>query len=873
MSLRSFRQYPARTVLTVAGVAIGVGAFLAIRLANQGAIAGFRASFDAVAGRAALQVTAFGEPLDEGFFPKVREVQGVRLASPILQVMAAAFPTGTETRKTAGKGQDGPGPGAPPGAPLLVLGIDILSEQTFRDYMFSADPADPSPSIEKVLQRLLSPTAIFVTDRFARRHGLKRGDPLVVLGPGRRRTLTVEGLLRSADGGSASPASALDGQVALMDIAAAQETFGRIGELDRIDILPEEGQSLDTLAERIRAVLPGDLTVGRPQRRSRQSEQLMSAFQLNLTILSYIALLVGIFIIYNTMSMNVIRRRHAWGVLRSLGAAPRGIFGLVLTEGAMLGVLGSGLGILLGTLMGRGALEAVGETVGNLYVPVGTAQLRLTPVEILIAVGAGTGCALLSSFLPAATAVKMSVRESLQRKDLIADRHIPARYTTLPGLVLLGFGGVMTRMEPVSGIPLFGYLAALAFVLGFALLTPLSVRIFSSIYRRFSRRSRSASAMLVDLKRSSGKNSVAIASLAIAMAMVVSVSLMVASFRSTMESWIGQRLRADLYVSPAVRFVGNLNAVLPEGIDRMAGRTAGVLAVGAFRSRRIAFQGSRVRLGAGNLRVARDHGGMRFLSGNRRSILDRAIDKKEVLVSEVFSTRFGLGTGDPITLRTARGPRIFRIAGIFYDYSTDGGLVIMDRSLYRRMWNDDRISTLAVYINPGESPGLVQETLAGSIGYRDGVTVFENRRLRRHVLNIFDQTFAITYALEGIAMVVAVLGFLKALLANVFERTREIGLLRAIGFDRRQVSRWVMGEAAAMAALANLQGLAAGGILAWILIFVINKQSFGWTIHPHWPPAWLGGYFLLTFSAAVLAALWPARSAAKIDIQEALRFE
>ena len=309
----------------MAGVAIGVGTFLAIRLANQGAIAGFRASFDAVAGRAALQVTAFGEPLDEELFPKVRQVQGVRLASPVLQVTAAAFPKETETRKTTGKGQDGPGPGDPPGAPLLVLGIDILSEQTFRDYTFSADPADPSSSIEKVLQRLLSPTAIFVTDRFARRHGLKRGYPLVVLGPERQRTLTVEGLLRSTDGDSASPASALDGQVALMDIAAAQEAFGRIGELDRIDILPEEGQSLDTLAERIRAVLPGDLTVDRPQRRSRQSERLMSAFRLNLTILSYIALLVGIFIIYNTMSMNVIRRRHAWGVLRSLGATPEAL--------------------------------------------------------------------------------------------------------------------------------------------------------------------------------------------------------------------------------------------------------------------------------------------------------------------------------------------------------------------------------------------------------------------------------------------------------------------------------------------------------------------------------------------------------------------
>lgn len=874
MSIRSFRQYPVRAILTLLGVTIGVGVFLSIRLANQGTINGFRASFDAIAGRAALEITAFGDPLDETLFTKVRNVKGVRLASPVLQVMVVATPEKLAANNTeTNPGGNKPGPGNPTGTPLLVLGINTLSEQMFRDYKISYDPTNPHPTPEKILQRLLSPTAIFVTDQFASRHSLKRGDSLNVLGPERLRTLTIEGILQFDSDKNTSPASALDGQVALMDIASAQENFGRIGEVDRIDIIPDEGQSLEILAKRIRAVLPGDLSVGRPQRRSRQSEQLLSAFQLNLTILSYIALVVGIFILYNTMSINVIRRRHTWGVLRALGTKPRTIFGLVLMEGALFGLLGSCLGILLGIFMGYGVLDGVSQTVGNLYAPVGSAHLQLTSIEILITMGAGTGCALLSSLLPAKAALKMSIRESLQRKDLTTDRHIPSRYTTILSLFLLGSAGLMTQIEPISGIPIFGYFSALAVILGFALLTPLSIRLFSSIYRKLFKQSQFPSAMLVDLDRSSGKNSIAIASLAIAIAMLVSVSLMVASFRATMETWIGESFRADLYVSPTVRFVGNLNAVLPEGIDGIATRTAGVLAVNSLRTRRIAYRDSRARLGAWNLKVNREHRGLNFLSGNREIIFDRAINQGEVLISEVFANRFELTDGDIINLDTARGSRSFRIAGIFYDYSTDGGLVIIDRKFYQKFWFDNRISTLAVYVEKNANPSQIQETLSRAIGHKDGVAVFENRRLRRHILNIFDQTFAITYALEIIAFGVAILGFLKTLLANVFERTREIGLLRVIGFKRNQISQWVMIEAAAMAFLANLQGLITGGILAWILIFVINKQSFGWTIHPHLPLAWLVGCLVTTFITATLTAFWPARIAAKSNIQRVLRFE
>lgn len=878
VSLRALRRHPPRAALTLAGVAIGVSAFLAIRLANQGTLAGFRNTFDAVAGRAALEVTARGEPFDERLFARVRGVPGVRLAAPLLQVLAAAMPDSGASASQGARGErpkkspQGPGPDSPQGVPLLVLGIDILSERAFRDYAF-VESRPAREDTEEALRRLLAPDVLFLTDRFAARHGLKVGDALLVEGPAGPRRLAVRGLLRSAGSGRASPASALDGSVALMDIAAAQGAFGRIGQLDRVDVLPEAGEDLDALAERIRAVLPGDLTVARPARRSRQSERLLAAFQLNLTVLSYIAFLVGIFIIYNAMSITVVRRRQEWGVLRSLGVSSRRVGLLVLAEAALLGLAGAAVGILLGAVLGRGALEAVSRTVGSLFVPVGATEVRLTRAEVLLGLGAGTASALLSSLVPAWAAARMSVRESIARGGVTAVRHMRTGLTAALGLALLAASAVLTRPGPVRGVPLFGYLAALCVILGTSLLAPWAIRLFTAGCRLARARTRRAEAVLVDLTRSSGKNSVAVASLAVAVAMLVSVSVMVASFRATLETWIGDSLRADLYVSPAVRFIGNQTAVLPQDAPEKAARTEGVLAVDALRARRITFREWPILLRAGDLQVVRDHGGLTFLGGERRAVLNRAAKNGEALVSEVFSNRFGLGRGDRFILPTAGGPREFRIAGVLYDYSTEGGLVVMDREVYRRLWKDDRVSTLAVYLKPGADPERAKDALASALGPRSGAAVFENRRLRRHVLQVFDQTFAITYALEGIALVVAVLGVLKALLTNVLERTREIGLLRAIGFDRGQVFRWVVGEAAAMAFLANVLGFLAGGVLAWILIFVVNKQSFGWTIEPHWPPGWVAGYFVLTLVAAAGAAAWPARVAAGVEVGEAIRFE
>ncbi len=873
LSFRSVRAHPARTVLTLAGITLGVGVFLAIRLANQGTLAGFRNTFNAVAGRAALEVTAQGEPFDEEVFTKIRETPGVRLAGPLLLSLVAALPEKAAPEGRLAPGSETPGPDKPQGVPLLVLGIDILSEGTFRDYEFAGEEKTPPEDIDRILRRLLAPDTVFVTDRFAARYGLRTRDALVVIGPAGPRRLTIQGLLRSAGGGRASPASAMDGSVALMDIAATQEAFGRLGRLDRVDVLPNPDIGLEKLAERIREVLPGGLSVARPARRSRQSERLLAAFQLNLTILSYIALLVGLFIIYNTMSVTVVRRRREWGVLRSLGVDRRGIFGFVLLEAAVQGAAGAGLGILLGTFLGRAALGAVSRTVGNLYVPVGAAQVSLAPSEALLALGAGTASALLSALLPAAAAARMSVRESIHRGDATTAGHVRTGWMTAVGVSLLGAAALLTRFDPIHGVPLFGYVSAFGIVAGFALLTPLSLRLFSTLFGFLRLSSGGAVGMLMDLTRSAGKNGVAVASLAVAVAMLVSVSIMVASFRSTMESWIGRRLRADLYVNPIVRFIGNRSAVLPRGVAEAAARTLSVRAVDGFRTRRITYRDWRILLGAGDLRVLRDHGGLTFLSGERRDILDRARAKGEALVSEVFSNRFGLGRGDRVTLDTAKGPRPFRIAGVFYDYSTEGGLVILDRGIYARLWADDRVSALAVYVQPGADPGRVKEDLYAALGARRGVAVFENRRLRRHILRIFDQTFAITYALEGVALVAAVLGIVTALLTNVLERTREIGLLRVIGFDRKQVSAWVVGEAAAIGLLANALGLLAGGPLALLLIFVINKQSFGWTIQLHWPPLWLAGYFGLTLAAAVLGALWPARAAANVEVKEAVHFE
>jgi len=842
LSWRPLTRDTARSLVTTLGVALGVAVTLAIGLANDGVLTAFRNSLDHVAGRTQLEVSA-GEPgFDETLFPVIAGTPGVASAAPILQTVMSV-------------------PGEA-GGTLLVLGVDVLADAAFREYR------GPTPDLAEPLRLLTDPDAILLSTRYARAHGIGVGGRLQMNTPAGPKAFTVRGLL--ADEGVART---MDGQVAVLDIAAAQVHFGKLGRLDRVDLLLQPGADPERVAADLRGRLPVGIDVERPEARNAQVEQMLGSFQLNLFVLSLIALFVGAFLVYNTMAVSVVRQRRQIGILRGLGMSRAGVVLSVIGEGVAIGVVGSLLGAALGVLLAHRTLQAVSLTVSSLYAFVVPGELTVPPATILRAVLLGLGVTLAASLAPALDAARVAPSEDLSPAALERRHHLWL-YAGL-GLALLFATLGLARLGPVGGRPLLGYVAALTLLLGAILLCPILLHAFQGGLLATLRGTRLVGLRLAagNLGRALRRNSVTVAAMAVGLAMLVSVSTMIASFRQTVEVWIDQTIRADLYVSRAGRLIKGADARLPGDLLPRIRGVAGVADADGFRGLRLRDErGGQFLLGAGDFDLTARRGRLLFRRGDSARILQAARGRGEVIVSETFAERYHLAEEDEVLLRTPGGTARLRIAGVYYDYTTDGGLVVMDRRLFQTFWRDSWLNSILIYLAPGADADAVRQGVRAATG-REDLLIFSSRDLRRRILDVFDQTFAITYALQAIALIVAALGVLTTLAASVLERTREIGILRSLGFGRAGIIRTVLAEAGLLGALANAVGALAGLALSLILIHVINKQSFGWTIQFSFPGRLIVQYTALTVAVSLLAGLLPAWQACRLPIAEAVRYE
>jgi len=493
---------------------------------------------------------------------------------------------------------------------------------------------------------------------------------------------------------------------------------------------------------------------------------------------------------------------------------------------------------------------------------------------VLQAVLLGVATAIGSSLLPALEASTATPRTGMSGATL-ERRHRP---WTLAGLgLLLGFAGYgFSQLHAVGGRPLFGYGAALCLLLATALLCPATLLLLQRGLRLALAWTGLLTGRLAagNLARALRRNAVTVGAMAVALAMLVSVSTMIQSFRRTVEVWIEQTIRADLYLTRASRLVKGTDTRLAGEVVDAVRRIPGVAAADGFRGLRVEDEhGGRFLLGAGDFEVMAERGRLLFRAGDSATILRQARESGSLIVSETFAERYGLRTGDVVTLHPPGKSVQLRIAGIYYDYTTDGGLAVMDRGLFRRLWNDPWVTSIVIYLERGADPSAVRQAILDRFPGREDLIVLSNRDLRARILEIFDQTFAITYALRIIALVVAALGILSALLASILERTQEIGILRSVGFTRGGVLRTILWEAGFLGTLANGLGALAGIGLSLVLIYVINKQSFGWTIQFTFPARLVAEYGLLTLATSLVAGAYPAWRASRIPVAEAVRYE
>ena len=828
-----------RTTLTVLGIAVGVAVVVAMQLANQSALRAFRESVDAIAGRANFQIVSDAAPLDERVLLSLRPLwdRGVRFA-PVIDIEGVMEPQAV---------------------PVRLLAVDLLSDLHFRDYRYASIETAPTRDPMTQYLALFRSDAIILPAPFAREHALRLGSNVTLNVLGHRRTLVVRGILEAR-----GPATAFNGAIAVCDIATAQRNFGLAGKLTRIDLLVPDESHVAQLK------LPVGTRIERPSRRNERVEKMLRAFRVNLYALAGVALLVGMFLVYNTVLISILRRRKDVGVLKTLGTAPRQIFVSFLGEGLLFGALGSVLGIAMGQLLSGGILRVVGRTINTLYVATQPEAVTLTPAVVATGVAVGTLLSLISALQPSLEAAR--VRPSAMIRPGLQQRVLHPRLLAFLAVICFALGAIVSRLPPVHGIAVAGYVAVLLVVAGFSLLAPAIVRTTARaaaplLDRAFGIVGRLAAASLPASLR---RTSVASAALSLATGMMVAVAIMVGSFRETVRIWVNQTVSSDVWLRPSKGLANAQIALFPPEVGDAAERVPFVAAVDRVRGRDIVYGDSIISVGSGEFRVAAQYGDLPMVTPrSSQKALSDAIAKNGAVVSESFSIKFDKRVGDVVTIGSARFP----ITGIYRDYSNDRGVVVMDRALFVRTFGDHAINTIVVYLKPGVDRTRARRELERTFGPKYGAFVVTNAEIRGEVMKIFDQTFMITYALLGVAIVVAVLGIVNTLAALILERSRELALLRVGGLTWGELRTMLVLESTLLGVASTAAGLVMGYALSWILIYVINKQSFGWTIDFHTPVALIATSLAVTLAASALAGLAPARLARRIDIASAIKSE
>lgn len=827
-------RHPVLLGLNVVSIALGVAVFLAIQIANRSATASFRAGIDLVAGRANLEVRG---DFDDALFPRLARIPGVQAATPLVEGVVSL-------------------PGHP-GEYLRIVGLDPFSGDGLRTFeLLGADRA--RLDFETWLR---DPNAIAISRDYATNVLPKIGPDISVIAPAGRRTLAPEFVIEPA-----AAAAASDARLAAMDIGWAQELLDRRGRLSAVLLLVDPAR-LDAVQAAARAIVPGDVDVAPPGRRSNQIEAMLGAFQLNLTALSLVSVLVGAFLIYNTISASVVRRQREIGILRAVGATRAEIRLLFLGEAALAGLVGTLLGLAIALPLAQFLSAPVAETVRTLYILTSIERLYLSPGQFIQAILVGLGASLLAAWVPANEAARAEPARVLHPGSGVERfAAVPRRWLFL-GVSLLLAAAALGAATLRFHFPPLGFLSAFTVLAGFSLLVPAALQAGAAQLTRCPRYLRLAAA---NLAQSLHRNAITVAALAAAIAMTVSISVMIHSFRESVNDWINSTLVDDLFIGLAANESGPPQGALPAGAEPWAAAQPGVIHVATRADTSVRLRGEPVELAlVGGVR----ENTMRFLGPDPAAQFAAFREPDAVTISEPLANRFRLARGDRITIPTPGGEREFRIAGVFQDYARSTGIILMKREDYARHWRPQRPHSLALTVAPGVDPAALGEAFRARFGAEGQFSIYSNRALRGRIFDIFNQTFAVTLVLRAIAVLVAAVGVTLALLILAAEREREIGVLRAIGASRGQVVGLFLREAGLLGLAASVIGVASGACLAMVLTWVVNKAYFGWTIQLSYPAGLLLSTPLWIVPVAMLAAILPAWRAAQVRPAAAVRFE
>ncbi len=840
-----FKKHWVITALTLAGVSLGVGVYIAIELSSASLRMSLRRTVDKIAGKAQLEVASGEAGVPEETVDAVRAVPGVLAAQPIVE--AVVKPEGANEQS------------------LMVLGVDFLGDRSIRDWDFGGDDVLDDP-----LVFLAQPDSICLTEEFAARKGLKLDDTIrLETGHGWRR-FTVRGLIKPE-----GPATAFGGNLALMDLYAAQYVFARGRLVDRVDVVLDPSVPIDVGAARLTAALGPGYSAEPPARRGAEMEVLIVNFGRTLTLGSWQAMFIAVFLIFNVFAVAATRRRREIGILRSLGV-PRGtILRLFLVEGAVIGAVGAAIGVGAGLVLARATTRFIAGLTEVAYgLTHSEAAVVVDPKVIVVGALLGLASAIAAAFLPALQAARLQPVEALSKGGFQRISPGSAGWRLAAGLFVAGIAAIVVATVARTGFggAVLGMLLinGAALLLAPSLIGPL-VRLLRPVMERaFGIEGRIATDTLLQAPR---RTSATVLALMVSLGFVLTLAGMAHAFRVSYTTWMKGVINADFYVTASDRFFSKAYRLPPE-VAKIIAEIPGVRWVEEFRGIHVKYHGQRPFLATLPLARTYKRLEMPLIAGSRQDLVGRVPLGEGIAVSDNFARLFGKSIGDPVTLDTPTGPLTIPVLAIVMDYSSDQGTIWMDRSVYVSRWKDEGIDTIDILTEPGADRGrIAQDIRARLSGTTDRLFIMTASEMRQNIQKLLDQFFALSYIQLVISLLVAVLGITNTLVISVAERRRELGILKALGTVRKQVFALIVLEALGISIVGSIVGYALGSYLIHYAADSISASGTGWTLPYAFPWALASGLAPLLVVVTVLAALYPASLALRVSPAEALEFE
>jgi putative ABC transport system permease protein len=845
ISLPEFRLHLLRNILTVFGIVLGVAIFTAIRSANSSLIASLRDTIDQIAGKAVLQVTAGSAGIPESILDDIRSVPGIRLAVPAIEAVV----------RTSDAGQGN----------ILILGVDMIGDRSMRDYEMEGN----EDVVSDPLIFLAQPDSLMVSKEFAFRNNLGENSPVTLITAVGDKKFTVRGVMTPK-----GMAKAFGGNIGVMDIFSAQFIFGRGRTFDRIDIALEDNLKVDDAISRIRKKLGPGYRIEPPNRRGKQAESLMESYTRILVFGSVIALTIGLFLIFNAFAMAVAQRRVQIGILRALGVTRLQIQTLFLFESLFLGIIGSIAGVFAGIAMGHGLMAFMVSVAEQTYgIRVHVNRLYLDKFWLSASFLAGLLASLAGAYIPARAAGRIDPAIALQKGKYqvlsLGENRVRRWIGILLLLVCMGLGFSAWPTTLHTQIAIFA-----ALFLSLALLVPTFSHLLAELLRRpmgrlFGMEGRLASDSLVQAPR---RTSATVSALMFSLAFVLVMATFSVSIRASFSRWIDFTINPDLFVS-ASENISVRTFQFPASMGDELKRIPGIRQVDYLRMLDVDYENTSPLLESIEIDQYLRRSTPLMQDGRIQDLVPAMKGKQAVLISNNFAHIHRLKKGSRIFLNTPTGRHEFAVVGVHVDYSSDRGSIVMDREVYRRLWQDDRVDIFDLMLKTGYDPAAVRTEIQRHFAGSRNVFVLTNQDMRSEIMRLTDQFLSLQYVQILVAVLVAVLGIVNSLMVSITERKREIGILRGLGGEKWQVRKAIILEAVCIGVVALVLGTVCGAILGYYSVDAFAAAFSGWVFPYCFPTTIALSLIPAVIVISLLAAWYPASLALRTPLMEALAYE